>query len=126
MDDSDEEVQLINDVVLLNSQESQLKKAGCSCDENLFMHLSQDLDVKPLAKRLKLWRFRKELSQKIVTSLLSRIALSAATRETAATSLPVVEQETEHKRILKEPPFAVGVSSRWGGRRGPFQANKIV
>ncbi len=57
MDDSDEEMQLINDVARLDSQ---LKPAGCPCDENLYVHLFRDLNVKPLAKRLKLWRFRKE------------------------------------------------------------------
>ncbi len=95
MDDSDEELQLINDVALLDSQ---LKQAGCPCDENRYVHLFRDLDGKPLAKRLKLWRFRKDLRQKLVASLLSRSELSAASGETAATSPPVVNQETEHKR----------------------------
>jgi hypothetical protein len=56
MDDSDEDLQLINDVAHLDSQ---LKQAGCPCDENLYVHLFRDLDKKPLAKRLNLWRFRK-------------------------------------------------------------------
>jgi hypothetical protein len=46
MDDSDEELQLINDVARLDSQ---LKQAGCLCDENLYLHLFRDLNVKPLA-----------------------------------------------------------------------------
>jgi hypothetical protein len=102
MDDSDEELQLINDVARLDSR---LKEAGCPCDENLYAHLFRDSDVKPLAKRLKLWRFRKELlRQKLVASVLLRSALSAASGETAATSPPVVKQETEHKRKFEEPP----------------------
>ncbi len=66
VDDSDEEMQLINDVARLDSQ---LKQAGCPCDENLYAHLFQDLNAKPLSKRLKLWRFRKELlREKLVAS----------------------------------------------------------
>jgi hypothetical protein len=49
MDNSDEELQFINDVAFLNSQ---LKQAGCPCDENLHVHLFRGLHVKPLAKRL--------------------------------------------------------------------------
>jgi hypothetical protein len=55
MGDSDEEMKLINDL------DSQLKQAGCPCNEKLDVHLFQDLNAKPLAKRLKLWSFRKEL-----------------------------------------------------------------
>jgi hypothetical protein len=60
MDDSDEEMLLINYVARLDSQ---VKQAGCPCDENLYAHLSRDLNAIPfmLAKRLKLWRFKKEL-----------------------------------------------------------------
>jgi hypothetical protein len=102
-------IELINDVALLDSQ---LKQAGCPCDENLYVHLSQGLDLKPLARRLKLWRFRKELSQKIVAPLLSHSALSAlthtydfaASRGTAAMSPRVFEKETKRKRKLDEPP----------------------
>jgi hypothetical protein len=85
MDDSDEELQWINDVALLDSQ---LNQAGCPCDENLFVDLFQGLDVKPLAKRLKLWRFRKELSQKIVASVLSRYALSRWNSSHVTTCFP--------------------------------------
>ncbi len=100
MDDSDEEMQLINDVARLDSQ---LKQAGCPCDENLYVHLSRDLNAKPLAKRLKLWRFRKELlREKLVAFQLSR---STASGETAAASSPVLKQETERKRKFEEPPF---------------------
>jgi hypothetical protein len=95
MDDSDEELQSINNVARLDSQ---LEEAGCPCDETLCVHLFRDLDGKPLAKRSKLWRFRKELlRQKLVAFMLSRSALSAASGNTAATSPPVVKQETKHK-----------------------------
>ncbi len=53
MDDSDEEMQLINDVALLDSQ---LDTAGCPCKEKRYAHLFQNFNDKPLAKRLKLWR----------------------------------------------------------------------
>jgi hypothetical protein len=53
---------LINDVALLDSQ---LEAAGCPCKENMYAHLFENFNDKPLAKRLKLWRFRKELRQKI-------------------------------------------------------------
>ncbi len=58
MDGSDEEMQLINDVALLDSQ---LEAAGCPCKEKMYAHLFRNFDDKPLAKRLKLWRFRQEL-----------------------------------------------------------------
>jgi hypothetical protein len=100
VDDSDEEMQLINNV---DSLDLQLKQAGCPCDENLYVHLFQDLNAKPLAKKLKLWRFRKELlRKKFVATQLSR---SAASGETAATSPPVIKQETERERKFEEPPF---------------------
>jgi hypothetical protein len=98
MDDSDEEMQLINDV---NSLDSQLKQAGCPCDESLYVHLFQDLKEKPLARRLKLWRFRKELlRKKLVATQLSatQLLLSAASGETAATSPHVIKQEMKRKR----------------------------
>jgi hypothetical protein len=95
MDDSDEELRLINDVALLDSQ---LKEAGCPCTEKLYVHLFRDLDGKPLAKRLKLWRFRKDLDQKLVAAMLSRFALSAASGETAATSPPLVSRKRNKKR----------------------------
>jgi hypothetical protein len=41
MDDSDEELQSINNVALLDPQ---LKQAGCLCDENLCVHIFRDLD----------------------------------------------------------------------------------
>ncbi len=86
----DEEMQLINDVASLDSQ---LKQAGCPCDVNLNVQLFQDLNAKPLAKRLKLRRFRKELlRQKLVASQLSR---SAASGETAAASPPGIKQESQ-------------------------------
>jgi hypothetical protein len=52
MGDSDEEMQSMTDVALLDSL---LKQAGCPCDEKLYVHLSsfQDLNAKQLAKRLK-------------------------------------------------------------------------
>jgi hypothetical protein len=60
MDDSDEEMQLINDVALLDSQ---LEAAGCPCKEKMYAHLFRNFNDKTLAKKLKLWRFRKELGQ---------------------------------------------------------------
>jgi hypothetical protein len=100
MDDSGEEMELINNV---DSLDSQLKQAGCPCDESLYVHLFRDLNEKLVAKRLKLWRFRKELlRKKFVATQLSR---SAASGETAATSPPVIKQETERQRKNEEPPF---------------------
>jgi hypothetical protein len=101
MDDSDEEMQLINNVALLDSQ---LEAAGCPCKEKMYAHLFQKFNDKPLAKRSKLWRFRKELGQKLVAEMLSRSAPSALSGETAATSPPAIEQETERKRKSEEPP----------------------
>jgi hypothetical protein len=121
MDDSDEELQLNNDVALLNSQ---LKETCCPCDEKLYasVHLFRNLDGKPFAKRLKLWRFRKELSKTLVASLLSSScsALSAASRDTAAKSPPGVKQDTEHKRKLEEPPFA-GPSKQLHDKKPTFK-----
>jgi hypothetical protein len=106
MDDSDEEMKLINDVARLDSQ---LKQAGCPCNEYLYAHLFRDLNAKPMAKSLKMWRFRKELlREKVVAwlaSQLSRSAWSAASCETAAASPPEIKQETERKRKFEEPPF---------------------
>jgi hypothetical protein len=103
MDDSDEELQLINNVALFDSQ---LKQAGCLATK-IFMSINfLDLNAKPLAKRLKLWCFRKELlREKLVVSQLSRSALSAASGETAAASLPFIKQETERKSKFEEPPL---------------------
>ncbi len=81
MDDSYEEMQLINDV---DSLDSQLKQAGCPgpCDESLYIHLFRDLNEKLLAKRLKLWRFRKELlCEKLVATQLLRSAASGEYRK---------------------------------------------
>jgi hypothetical protein len=49
-------MQLINDVALLDSQ---LEAAGCPCKEKMYAHPFENFYDKPLAKRLKLWRFRK-------------------------------------------------------------------
>jgi hypothetical protein len=100
MDDSDEKSQLINYVARLDSQ---LKEAGCPYEEILYVHLFRDLNLESLAKKLKLWRFRKELlREKLVASQLSRSTLSAASEKTAATSPPVIKQETERKRKFEE------------------------
>ncbi len=40
MEDSDEEMQLVND---LASLDSELKQAGCPCDENLYLHIFHQL-----------------------------------------------------------------------------------
>jgi hypothetical protein len=102
MDDSDEEMQLINDVALLDSR---LKQAGCPCDETMYAHLFRDFHDQPFAKRLKLWRFRKGIRHKLLADLASHTAPSASSGETAATSTPVIKQETERKRKFEEPPF---------------------
>ena len=116
MDGSDEEMQLITDVASLDSQ---LKTAGCPCDESLFVHLFRDLNEKPLAKRLKLWRFRKELLKSMVATQLS---CSAASGETAAASPPVIKQEmgfqTAHKRKFEEPPSFQGPSAQLHNDKG--------
>jgi hypothetical protein len=101
MTDSDEEMQLINDVALLDSR---LRKAACPCDETMFAHLFRDFDAKPFAKRLKLWQFRKDMRQTLLDDMLSHPAPSATAGEIAAASPPVVEQETERKRKFEEPP----------------------
>jgi hypothetical protein len=49
MGDSDEEMQLINDVVLLDSQ---LKQAGCPCDEKLYVQRALHLCVRSTTSRL--------------------------------------------------------------------------
>ncbi len=54
MGDSDEEMQLINDFALLDSQ---LEAAGCPCKEKMYAHLFENFNDKPLAKRSKLWRY---------------------------------------------------------------------
>jgi hypothetical protein len=89
MGDSDEEMQLINDVALLDSQ---LEADGCPCKEKMYAHLFENFNATQLAMRLKLWRFRTEPCQKLVADMLSRSAPSASSGETAATS----------KRIVKE------------------------
>ncbi len=68
-----------------------------------FVHLFQDLNAKPLAKRLKLWRFRKELLRQ--NSVASQLSHSPASGETAAAPPPVIKQETERKRKFEESPF---------------------
>jgi hypothetical protein len=62
MDDSDEELQLMTDVALLDSR---LKRAGCPCDETMYSHRFLNFNEQPSANRLKLWRFRKQLRKKI-------------------------------------------------------------
>jgi hypothetical protein len=103
MDDSDEELQMMTDVALLDSR---LKKAGCPCDENMHSHRFQNFYEQPSAKRLKLWRFRKQLREKLVAEMLP---LSAASGETAAAAATVVKQEikqeTEKKRKFEEPAY---------------------
>jgi hypothetical protein len=90
MSDSDEEMQLINDVARLDSQ---LEAACCPFKEKLYAHLFEKFNDKPLTKRLKLWLFRKELCQKLVDDMLSCSAPSASSGETVATSLPVIKAE---------------------------------
>ncbi len=104
MDDSDEEMQLINDVALLDSR---LKQAGSPCDETKYAHLFRDFDDKPFAKRLKLWCFRKDMRQTLLADMLSRSAPSASSGETAAKSRPVIKQETVRKRKIRFPSVAV-------------------
>lgn len=107
MTDSEEEMILINDVALLDSR---LKKAGCPCDESMFSHLFRDFAGKPFAKRMQLWKFRKDMRQTLLDDMLSHSAPSATAGETAAaTSPPVIkrEQESERKRKFEEPPVVV-------------------
>ena len=78
MDDSDEELQLMTDVAVLDAR---LKKADCTCDETMYSHRFENFKGLPLANRLKLWRFRKQLREKLVAEMLP---LSAASGETAA------------------------------------------
>jgi hypothetical protein len=85
MDDSDEEMQLINDVALLVSQ---LEAAGCSCKEKMYAHLFRNLDDNPLAKRLKLWHFRQELSQNLVVDMLSKMQCQCIQRRRENQSAP--------------------------------------
>ena len=63
MDDSDDELQLMTDVALLDAR---LKKADCTCDETMYSHRFENFKDLPLANRLKLWRFRKQLREKLV------------------------------------------------------------
>ena len=63
MTDSEEEMILINDVALLDSR---LKKAGCPCDETMFSHLFRDFAGKSFAKRMQLWKFRKDMRQTLL------------------------------------------------------------
>jgi hypothetical protein len=103
MDDSEEEVQLIAEVSKLDSK---LKQAGCTCDENLYVHLFTDLNVKPLAKRLGLWRFRRDLCPEQVASLQPREAASGGCGGPAATSVTsqaVIEKKIGLKRKLEKP-----------------------
>ncbi len=101
MDDSDdEELQLMTEVALL---EARLKKAGCPFDETMYSHRFLNFEQQPLANRLKLWRFRKQLCEKLLAETLSP---SAASGETAAAAPIVIKQEikqeTEKKRKFKE------------------------
>ncbi len=84
----------------------------------MYAHLFQNFNDKPWAKRLKLWRFRKELGQKLVAEMILRSAPSASSGETAATSLPVIKQETERKRKFEEPPF-VNTSAQLHDKKKP-------
>ena len=107
MTDSEEEMILINDVALLDSR---LKKAGCPCDETMFSHLSRDFAGKPFAKRMQLWKFRKDMRQTLLDDMLSHSAPSATAGETAAATSPPVlkqEQESRRKRKFEEPPVVV-------------------
>ncbi len=101
MGDSDEEMQLMSEVALLDEQ---LKQAGRPCDDKIYAHLFQDLNAKPVWKRVKLWRWRKGLTQNLVDAMLSRSsAPSASSGETAATSSPLIKLEPDCKRKFEEP-----------------------
>jgi hypothetical protein len=100
MSDSDEEMQLMTEVALLDEQ---LKKADCPYDANIYAHLFKDLEQKPVEKRVRIWRWRKGLAQKFVDAMLSSSsALSSG--ETAARN-SCIKQETEPKRKFEEPPY---------------------
>ena len=104
MGDSDEEMQLMTEVALLDEQ---LKQADCPCDAKIYAHLFQDLEKKPVEKRVKIWRWRLEMAQKLVDAMLSRSsAPSASSGETAAASSPVIKLEPlDCKRKFEEPPY---------------------
>ena len=104
MGDSDEEMQLMTEVALLDEQ---LKQADCPCDAKIYAHLFQDLEKKPVEKRVRIWRWRKGMAQKLVDAMLSRSsAPSASSGETAATSSPVIKLEPpDCKRKFEEPPY---------------------
>ena len=100
MGDSDEEMQLMTEVALLDEQ---LKKADCPYDANIYAHLFKDLEQKPVEKRVRIWRWRKGLAQKFVDAMLSSSsALSSG--ETAARN-SCIKQETEPKRKFEEPQY---------------------
>lgn len=101
MDDSDdEELQLMTDVALL---EGRLKKAGCPFDETMYSHRFLNFEQQPLAKRLKLWRFRKQLREKLLADTLSP---SAASGETAAAAPTVIKQEIKLETEIKSEQTA--------------------
>ena len=122
MDDSDdEELQLMTDVALL---EARLKKAGCPFDETMYSHRFLNFEQQPLANKLKLWRFRKQLREKLLADTLSPSAASGETAAAAPTVIkPEIKQETEkeikseqtarvHVNVSKSRPIFHSVSKR--------------
>jgi hypothetical protein len=102
-DDEDAELELMTDVAVLDTQ---LNKAGFPFDETMYSHRFLNFSEQPLAKRLKLWRFRKQLREKLVAEMLSP---SAASGETAAAAPTVIKQEikqeTEKKRTFEQTAY---------------------
>jgi hypothetical protein len=110
MDNSDDELQLMTEVAVLDAR---LKKADCTCDESMYSHRFENFKDQPLANRLKLWRFRKQLREKLVAEMLP---LSAASGETATAAPAVIKeeikQERDNKRKFEEPARVHGNVSK--------------
>ena len=101
MDESDEEIHR-NLIAEVASLDNQLYEAGRPCNEKLYAHLFKDLDLKPVAKRLRLWRMRRDMCKEMVpvASLPSR---SDADRPAAASTTEVCEQKkTQRQKIIAD------------------------
>ena len=102
MDDGsdDEELQLMTDVALLDAK---LADAGRPFDETIFVHKFEGLHLKPLQKRLKLWRFRKQMREQLVASLPTRYASGAPadTPEHQPIRAPTANVEYDSRKAFK-------------------------
>ena len=106
MDDGsdDEELQLMTDVALLDAK---LADAGRPFDETMFVHKFEGLQLKPLQKRLKLWRFRKQMREQLVASLPTRYASGAP-----AEHQPIRAGATPEHQPIRAPAANVEYDSR--------------